>query len=367
MKQEVRRGNYFQHVSTDPHLVDLDSIASAVGYAYLSQGNNIIPMVQTPRDSLHLRPENLLAFSKASLDSALLVTSSDIPPPPVNQPSKYVLVDHNRLLPPLVGNVIAIIDHHSDEEQHLTANPRVIKPVGSCASLVTVQFTDSWKTGASEHLQPVALLLLSAILIDTGGLKAGGKATETDYEAAKLLAPHSGLATTSSMSTVEGQVPSALDSLSRQLASTKASVGHLSVRDLLRRDYKEYVIAGLRVGLATVPVGLKALIKRDTPRFWSDVESYMADLHLDILGVLTSYRSAKRRKHRRQLLFVVQPGHPEVEMDLFREIGTDQELNCEERRIAGIGKRRARCWRQGNVKATRKQVAPLVKRILESS
>ena len=366
MKQGVRKSatpDTFQLIS----FIDLDSIASAVGYAYLAQETNIIPMVQTARDSLHLRPENLLAFSKASLDSALLLTSSDIPPPPANQPSKYVLVDHNRLLPSLVGNVVAILDHHNDEQQHLTADPRVLKPVGSCASLVTIQFTDSWKTRSSEDLQSVALLLLSAILIDTGGLKPGGKATETDYEAARLLVPHTGLATASSMATVEGQVPGALDSLSRQLASTKASVDHLSVRDLLRRDYKESVIAGLRVGLATVPVGLKPLVNRDTSKFWSDIDSHMADLRLDILGVLTSYRSAKRRKHRRQLLFIVQPGHTEIETNLFRGIGTNKELDCEERRIAGIGKRRARCWRQGNVKATRKQVAPLVKSILESN
>ena len=322
--------------------------------------------MQTPRDSFHLRPENLLVFSKASLDSALLLTPSEIPPPPATQPSKYVLVDHNRLLSHLTGTVVSIFDHHADEQQHLSADPRVIKPVGSCTSLIAVHFTDSWKTRPSEELQSVALLLLSGILIDTGGLKAGGKATETDYEAARLIAPHTGLATTSSMAAVEGQVPTALDSYSRQLALQKASVDHLSVGDLLRRDYKEDIVAGLRIGLATVPVGLKPMVKRDMPTFWSDIDAYMAERHLEILGVLTSYRS-KRNKHKRQLLFVIQPGHTDIETKLFAAIGADKELDCEERRIAGLGKRRARCWRQGNVKATRKQIAPLVKSILESS
>ena len=346
---------------------DLDSIASAIGYAYLSQEPNIIPLVQTARDSLHLRPENLLAFSRASIDSALLLTSSDIPASPAPQPSKYVLVDHNRLLPSLNGDVVAILDHHSDEQQHLTANPRVLKPVGSCASLVTVQFTDVWKTGSSDHLPSVALILLSAILIDTGGLKPGRKAIDTDYEAAKLLVPQTGLATASSMANVEGQVPTAIEQYSRQLASTKAAVDDLSVTDLLRRDYKEYVVTDRRVGLSTVPVGLKLLVKRDMQKFWNDIDAYMKDQRLDVLGVLTSYRSARKHKHRRQLLFVVKPGLSDVETKLFTGIGTDEDLQCEERRIAGIGKRRARCWRQGNVKATRKQVAPLVKSLLESS
>lgn len=331
----------------------------------LSPDPKTIPLVQTPRDSLHLRPENLLAFSMASLDPDVLLTSSDIPPPPKLQPSKWVLVDHNSRLPSCNGNVVAVLDHHDDEKKHMDADPRVIKPVGSCSSLVATHFTDNWKE-SSDHLPSVAMLLLSAILIDTGGLKQGGKAVPTDYEAARLLVPQTGLATASSMAGVEGGLPSELDQISRRLATSKSSVGHLSVKDLLRRDYKQYTISDLRVGLSTVPVGLKPLVKRDDSKFWKDIDSWMEDQRLDVLGVLTTYRS-KRGKHRRQLLFVVQPGHSDVEEKLFKGIGSDAELRCEERRIAGLGSRRARCWRQNNVKATRKAVAPLVKRLLEST
>jgi exopolyphosphatase len=169
------------------------------------------------------------------------------------------------------------------------------------------------------------------------------------------------------MANIEGRLPSELDQISRQLASTKSSVGNLSMKDLLRRDYKQYLIAGLRVGLSTVPAGLKPLVKRDTNKFWNDVDGWMEDQRLDVLGVLTTYRSAKRGKHRRQLLFVVRPEHAQVEDKLFQGISSNGELQCEERRIAGLGSHRARCWRQNNVKATRKVVAPLVKHLLEQS
>lgn len=364
MKQEVCRLFLSDGVSNAVN-TDLDSIASAIGYAVLSSDTKTIPLVQTPRGSLHLRPENLLAFSLASLDSDVLLTSSEMPVLPENQLLKYVLVDHNSLLSSCHGEVVAVLDHHDDEKKYMEANPRVIKPVGSCSSLVTTQFTDLWKQDSSDHLHSVAILLLSALLIDTGGLKSGGKATPTDYEAARLLVPHTGLATTSSMVNIEGRLPSELGQLSRQLASAKSSVGTLSVKDLLRRDYKEYLIAELRVGLSTVPTGLKPLVKRNTTEFWNEVDGWMDDQRLDVLGVLTTYRSAKRGKHRRQLLFIVRSGHAEVEEKLFRGIGSDGELQCEERRIAGLGSRRARCWRQNNVKATRKVVAPLVKRLLE--
>ncbi|KAG8835839.1 Exopolyphosphatase [Serendipita sp. 399] len=343
---------------------DLDSIASAIGYAFLSPDSKIVPLVQTQRSDLHLRPENTLAFSLASFDTAHLLTSSDIENGLRAYSCTYVLVDHNRILPSCNGTVSGILDHHEDEGFHTDANPRIIKPVGSCASLVTLHNQQRLQDTSSNEVADVAILLLSAILIDTGGLKAGGKATDADFDAARLLTPHTGIASISSMATVRKAPPSSLDALSRRLAQTKMSVDHLSTKDLLRRDYKEYSITGLQIGLSTVPLGLKFLVKRDLLGFWSDIDSWISDQHLDVLGVLTTYRS-KKNKHRRQLLFLVRPGLEQLEKKLFDGIGSDKELECEERRIAGLGERRGRCWRQGNVKATRKTVAPLVRRIVE--
>ncbi|CAG7850424.1 SubName: Full=Uncharacterized protein {ECO:0000313/EMBL:CCA69622.1} [Serendipita indica DSM 11827] len=345
---------------------DLDSIASSVAYAYLSSNPNMISLVQTPRSDLHLRPENAFAFSLASLDIENLLTTSDISSGISAHNLDYVLVDHNRLLPSCKGNVVAILDHHEDERQHLEANPRIIRPAGSCASLVTTQFRESWATRPTDELKSVAMLLLSAILIDTDGLKPGGKAVDVDHDAVQLLVPHTGLVTSSSIVGGGRQPPVAVEALSRRLATAKSSVEHLSMKDLLRRDYKEYDLTGARVGLSTVPVGLKVLVKRNTEQFWGDMDGWMSERKLDVLGVLTTYRSAKKRKHRRQLLFVVRPGQDKVESALFEGIARDRELQCEERRIAGVENRRARCWRQGNAKATRKVVAPLVKRLVET-
>jgi exopolyphosphatase len=364
MKLEVRT---FNGLTNDGFLtiLDLDSVASAIGYAYLASDPCIIPIIQTPRDSLHLRPENELAFSIAFVDQTFLLTPSDLPSSSGTLSSKLVLVDHNRRLPTFVGDVIGILDHHEDENQHLDAQPRKIEPVGSCSSLVTMHFAEVLKSGSPGRFRSVALLLLSAILIDTNCLKPGGKATQTDHEAAQLLIPLTDLATQSSLAGSTGQIPAAVSELSHRLAASKSSVEHLSTKDLLRRDYKEYTIADLKVGLSTVPLGLKYLVKRNSDQFWNDIDTWMSEQNLIIIGILTTYRSAKKRQHRRQLLFIIQPGNPDVEKKLFTAIASDKELRCEERRIAGIGKRRARCWRQGNVKATRKVVAPLVRKALE--
>jgi hypothetical protein len=72
---------------------------------------------------------------------------------------------------------------------HTTADPRVIKPASSCVSLVTIQLRSTLEHGSAGQFEDIAILLLSAILIDTGALKAKGKAIEENDQAARLDQP----------------------------------------------------------------------------------------------------------------------------------------------------------------------------------
>ena len=352
---------------------DLDSIASAIGYAFLSTNNSkIVPLIQTPRDSLQLRPENLDAFEAASLDPSFLLTSSDIPPAPAPQPSRFVLVDHNRLLSSFTGEVVGIIDHHEDENLYTTAKPRAIEPVGSCASLVTLQFRSAVESGSAEQFQDVAVLLLSAILIDTGALKPKGKAIEEDYQAAQLLTPLTGLETDAESIAGDGShIPAPLQERFEALSLAKGRIGHLSTRDLLRRDYKEYNYStGTRCGLATVPIKLEPWHERDTDEFWGGLDACMEERKLHVLGILTTYRSAKKGKGRRQSVWMVRGDGEEFDVladSLFKGIERS-ELQVEDiGKLKGQKKRRVRVYQHKNTHTTRKVVAPLVQKIIEGS
>lgn len=414
-------------------------------------------------EDLRLRPENLHAFTLASLDAAHadLFTLSDVPSPsdpsaPPLPTSKFALVDHNQLLPRWADcapdyTITAVVDHHDDEHLYPDASPRIVEvPTGSCASLVTRLLDND-----SAPLPPdLATLLLCAILIDTDGLRPGGKAEAADLDAASFLAPRSVLApalplhapsaagTTEErpLKTLQG-VP-ALTDLTRTLQVRKFDVGSLPTRDLLRRDYKEYSLLPswegspspqngkekekegekrrekINVGLSTVPVSLKDWLPRD-PDFWSATDGWMDERGLTVLGVLTSYRTknvvgaAGKGKHRRQLLFVVceptaRPSDEtgggsgsagsgtsgasmdldELERRLWAGLEGSTELRCERKEfkkkkhgphiVQGLKTssptddgaspsktRRVRLYKQGNVSATRKAVAPLVKSIIE--
>ncbi len=103
--------------------------------------------------------------------------------------------------------------------------------------------------------------------------------------------------------------------------------------------------------------------------------------NLDIEGILTSYQSEKN-KHKRELVILVRPGGG---LESASEAGTvleslvqgledasELELSTWDKKVdAGNGLESLKsganangllgmAWQQGNVKATRKQVAPLV-------
>ena len=378
---------------------DLDSIASAIAYSYLTPHKPTIALIQTARQDLSLRAENLYAFdlSKLSPIHDDLFTIDDLPIVPAELKCNFALVDHNSLLLPWRrsdAKVIGIIDHHDDEGKHPDANPRAIAvPLGSAASLVTQTFKDSWTPADAANAPPpeLATLLLSAIYIDTAGLK-GSKAEDLDHASAAFLEAHD-----TNDPSFGGKKNSVFRvETTKELKSRKTSVAHLSSRDLLRRDYKQYVFSTndenpIIVGLSTVPLGLKQWLKRDPAGFRASLESWATEHKLDVLGVLTTYNSAHKGNHRRELLILVggdpTSGHGQntvaeaVANALVEGLESNSvidlervELNGDFEAIEGelgdhVHAKHAgyvRLWKQRNTDATRKAIAPIFRTILEN-
>jgi len=320
-----------------------------------------------------------------------------------SQVSQFALVDHNvlnaRYASP-AARVVAVIDHHEDEGQYMhTADPRVIEPAGSCASLVT-------RLCQSLHLTmppELAILLLSAILIDTKGLEARGKALDVDRGAAAFLFPLSNLAGDVEFSTSSDiSHLSSVQSLSITLGEKKSDVSHLSTKDLLRRDYKEYSFRlpasddvtqssrMIKAGLATVPLCLsKFFVSSKTPV--KEIQDWITERDLGVLGVLTTFRN-KKGKHRREQLWIVKAADADIAEKLRQGLESNKELGMEKLDLATLtsvdntdtsGSEDAeemitdktvfgesyiaRAYKQGNASATRKQTAPILRRILEGT
>lgn len=377
-------------------------------------------LIQTSREDLKLRPENLLALELAGIEADSLLCTDDIPDHEAFPSDTFALVDHNRILPHFSENnpdtrIIAIVDHHEDEKQHPDANPRiVVVPVGSAASLVTEHLREC----GLEIPSDICTLLLCAILIDTGGLHPNGKAEAIDHSAASYLLPRSGALTLSGVSTASlNEMPLYISppvtSLTQQLAQCKADISHLGTSEQLRRDYKQYrwKVAPegrmVDVGLSTVPLDLRVWLSRGVlqEEFWMPLDDFMDKRGLDVLGVLTTFSDAKKTKnkgaegsesarggstsskekkgkHKRQMLFVTRD--EKLAQRLWHGIQESDELEAEERLIykyatkfrtnmeksdiakdGGVAGRIVRAYKQGNARATRKVIAPLLQQIFE--
>ncbi|KAI0342519.1 DHH phosphoesterase [Trametopsis cervina] len=372
---------------------DLDSLASATAFAWYRSAVENIPTVslcQTPRSELRLRAENLHALELAGFDPSnpSILCIDELPITSPFPSTSFALVDHNHLLPRFShdnpeARVVAVIDHHEDEGFHReTAEPRIVTvPAGSASSLVA-QFLQS-RCG-DQLPSELAMLLLCGVLIDTDGLKPRGKAEEVDRAAAAYLVSRCELATASLGHTDLHQIPE-VKSLTSTLSAKKSDVSQLNTIDLLRRDYKEYSMTPataqdltILVGLATIPIGLKSWFKRDGD-FWSSTEQFMDDRGLAVLGILTSFRdeaSAEKGKHRREQLYLVREGLVEgLGEHLFHGLKHAKVLDLKKRHLRddyGTTKHNVptslqfKVWEQGNVQATRKVTAPLVKSIIES-
>ncbi|KAL0579428.1 Exopolyphosphatase [Marasmius crinis-equi] len=442
---------------------DLDTIACAIAYAY-HQTHHLhkptIPLIRVHRKDLRLRAENIYALSLAGVnepDNQLLLLS-DIPEGKWSQ-RDFALVDHNRLAPEFDSEdgdgerarVVAVIDHHEDEGLYKDADPRLISPTGSCASQVAAYILDN-APGHVDGGHPIPpelyTLLLSAILIDTNlkPISNGGKATALDFHAAAILAPHavypeevpdtdvksmsnpflelkpktSLLQLTTSQSPSPSQeldsivqllrTSSPLSALSGALSSKKFDVSHLSVSELLRRDYKEYDFAveipeehsdkiSVKAGLSTVPVGLTKWAGGNADEegrldlLLSESATYMSERGISVLGVLTTFRKEKRKngtkgKGMREMVWLIRTDlpSPSVADALAQRIFTTFEAN-EEIAVKRHKKFKqytkpshsaqddtpharhdnliVKVYKQGNANATRKATAPVLRRALD--
>ncbi|KAL0066881.1 Exopolyphosphatase [Marasmius tenuissimus] len=440
---------------------DLDTIACAIAYAY-HQTHHLhkptIPLIRIHRNDLKLRAENMYALALAGVNEPenQLLLLSDIPESKWPQ-REFALVDHNRLAPEFdwvdeneeKSRVVAVIDHHADEglyknDDHV-AKPRLIFPAGSCASLVASYILDNNTNTEKDTIPPeISMLLLSAILIDTNlkPTSTGGKATELDFHAAAALVRNAIFpdeiskddvaallktlpeinATAPFGQAMSPPVPSPsqdsesiiqllrsaspLSTLSETLTSKKFDVSHLSVRELLKRDYKEYDYAvqlssdpsdktTIKGGLSTVPVGLTKWAgtgeEGNLDALLAEGVNYMSERGTSVLGVLTQFRKEKRKdgkrgKNKREMAWLIRTDAPSssvadaVAQKIFTAFEESEEIRAgrhkkfekytKSSKSSPVPHARydnliIKVYKQGNAHATRKATAPVLRRALE--
>ncbi|WFD00362.1 exopolyphosphatase [Malassezia yamatoensis] len=286
---------------------DLDSLACAIGYAYFShvlspQEPRWIPVLQTSRQDLALRPENLLVLHRCHIQPEDLFCVDDIPK--LNAQSIVTLVDHNKATNLFAdAKVERIIDHHMDEGVHNEAIERIImRPdqAGSCSSILTTHFASRL---SKDSVVPAALadLLLSALLIDTENFsETVGRAKEVDYAARAFLAARSNYVSSE-----------AQRKYYQEISQAQRDISNLSIAHKLKRDYKQFDLPGQNntvwhIGASSTVEPIKVLAEHGD-LLLKELAAFANERQLDVLVVLAAFQDEQLKNHREVLIYSFDP------------------------------------------------------------
>lgn len=371
---------------------DLDSLTSSICFAYLQSYAHPpkapfepiwIPVVNIPAADLSLRPEYAPTLVHAGINPQDLITKDDIIyRSEMVHESQYILVDHNSLqggggMNLAKCQIAGVVDHHDDEEEipDKRVFVRIIKPAGSCTSLVVNYLRDTLndlpqsdfvgQADASTSLckAEAAKLALASILIDTSNMTATDKVTEHDRRAVEFL-----------LSLLEGFDQK---SFYEEIKHAKEDIGGLPVRSILRKDYKQWEERGMKLGISSVVKPLSFLVDKASEEdptfslkkdaFLYIAKQYIKEQELDIFSVMTAFTADDGKFHRelfvwvmyRRSLAALESFEKSANAELGLEVLPDPSLSA----ALGVDEWR-KAWKQAEIQHSRKRVAPLLRKAM---
>ncbi len=361
-------------------LVDLDSICCAVVLAYLktyapSSKSFHVPLSNLARADLSLRPELIPVLKHSNLGVGDLVTLDELDKLGgvgglTPEKTRWILVDHNALQGQLgrlyAERVVGCIDHHDEENKvprGYEGEPRVVKPCGSCTSLVVKECMGLWDelvTGLKDDKDyawnyELAKFAMAPILIDTNNLKSKAKTKPTDQEAVEYLEQRI---------LANGNRTWNSEEYFNEIFKAKEDIGGLSLKDILRKDYKQWTEGSMDLGISSVVKDISFLIEKagNKENLFATIEAFAKERGLSICSIITT--SHQEGKFRRELLVWAMDKNGVTSAKKF-EADSKERLGLESWKDGQLdieGKEQWRkCWWQLKVEHSRKQVAPFLR------
>lgn len=327
---------------------DLDSVVSPLALAYAA---NALPVLNVRRHELRLRRDVVQEVAHAGVEITALVCLDELPQQSLDHVlangGSLTLVDHNQLTISQESSgkyVVAIVDHHADARLYPQA-ARTMARTGSCASLVSQYLPDD-----SSIPNPLAKLLLSAVLADTSGLRK--HTTDVDVKAADRL------------SALACCPRKEWDALLRRISEAHHDLSGFTARDILLKDYKAFKGGAYSAGISSVGKSLAAWIQEDslTSALCADaLEKLLVEKNVDVIMVMTAFKDASTGVFHREILV---HGKSIVADSIRKQLGDKDAMKLQRFEIADTAL--GTCFVQRNLEATRKVVAPHVVDILSN-
>lgn len=338
---------------------DLDSVVSAISYAYFNFKLNqtfVAPLINIPKQDFQLRRDIKLVLDQQGVTSDLLYFIEDFQAMNSHGVVDLALVDHCNLQGGIINaniNVNAIIDHHEDEKVFLQSQPRIIRPCGSCSSLVFNYWYNQLKASQINLIgDDIIQLLLAPLIIDTSNMTQ--KVENDDIEAFKAYQELSSVVNTS------------INTFYKQIKTAKKDLSGFQIDQVLRKDYKQFEFNGINVGFSSIGKSIDWIFQTYTNK---EIQQGLRDICgfylLDLLIITPSY-TVKEQYRREVIIYQVTNTVDNLLNDLHLLQLNDDVYNMHtfKHRLQDIG---LKVKNQQNLSASRKQIVPAVKQVLTSN
>lgn len=360
---------------------DLDSVISAISYSFLSHLANegvLIPLINIPRQDLRLRRDIVSLMQSHAITEDLLYFVDDVEKLNGFEKTDVILVDHcniqgeelTALLKAGKLDVVGIVDHHADEGVFLNASPRIIHSNGSCSSLVF----NYWQSKVGREIlvknSELVELLLAPLLIDTSGMTQ--KVEQGDIDAFGAYQEIIDDKFNFIKSYVGGTSEDFYQTFYKQLKKAKKDMSGFSFSDILHKDYKQFTFSdGSSVGFSSIGKSLSwVLTKYDAAELKSTLANELKASKLDMLVITSSYTQKENDQYTREFCYYYETSNDTFDKlaELAKEpLQLDSNIYNLNQIQDVIKKTGIHIFNQVNIAASRKQVVPIVKEILESN
>jgi exopolyphosphatase len=370
---------------------DMDSVVSALSFAFFkaqqAPSEPVVPIINITREEFKLRKDIGLLLGTYSIGQDLLFFIEDFERMSENCEKVHLtLVDHCNIQGDIFHKyagenklqIDTIIDHHEDENVAKDADPRIITKSGSCSSLVFNYFYTNLQDKTIFDTSDVCGLLLGPLLIDTSNMTQ-----KVEMEDSVAFSRYIMLLQDSHISKNMTRLTRAAGDVSTEslmltyyetLKSAKKDLSGLSFFDILRKDYKQFTFNGLRVGFSSLGKLYLWIFNKFSSKDIEEALLRTVNYHnLDMLVITTSYTKKTNNEYTREFSYYVKLDAPKA--GELKEIGAlarqGLSLNDKiydhgsfEKKLQSIDN--LILFNQGNVQASRKQVVPIIKDVLET-
>nr|XP_022297348.1 exopolyphosphatase PRUNE1-like [Crassostrea virginica]XP_022297350.1 exopolyphosphatase PRUNE1-like [Crassostrea virginica]XP_022297351.1 exopolyphosphatase PRUNE1-like [Crassostrea virginica] len=350
--EEAGQGDKNLHVVIGNESCDLDSVIAALTYSYFlhktsaSDSIHSLPVLTIPRSQSHLKTDSNFLLCHTGINPDHLTYRDHLD---LQQKGRLslTLVDHNVLVGSNVSleeSVTMVIDHHQLERKPSNKVKLVHDLVGSCCSLVAGILLDSPEFPLTPQ---IAKMLIGTILVDTVNTSPeAGKTTPYDQEMLGRL-----------MSLI---LDLDTEKLFDDIQQAKNDVSALSKREILEKDQKQVTHGNQTVVMSSISTSLQTFLQG------SDVKQALDSVLHDRKGqcVVVMTMQVEAGVPHREILVYSNNGRITQELADFLETDTEVQLDLQP---LPCDLRYSLAYSQGNVKASRKKVLPLVKSFLEKS